>query len=554
MQRRAAGAPDAEAEGDALERGRGAYAERAWRDAYEALTLADRAVPLEADDLVLLAIAAFMVGRDAEYRDVLERAHHAYLDAGDVPRAVRCAFWIGINSAQRGEPAHATGWLARAQRLIAGRDCVEQGYLLVAAMMQQEAAGDLDAAFATAVATGAVGERFGDADLVAMSLHEQGRILFVQGRIEAGAALLDEVMVAVGTGEVSPPITGLIYCSVIEGCHRVYEVGRAREWTAALTRWCDEQPQLVSFTGRCLVHRAEVMQVDGAWADALAEARRAGERFAQVSYRVATGEAFYRQAEIHRLRGARAAAEAAYAEASLCGWEPQPGLALLRLAQGDLDAARAAIRRVAAEVSDPLRRAGLLPAFVEIMLAAGDLEAARGACDELEELAERFGSPMLVGTAAHARGALALADGDPWAALPPLRRACGVWRELGAPYEEARARVLVGVACRGLGDEDAGRLELDAARAAFVELGAASDLAAVASLVRQAAPGEVHGLTPRELQVLRLVAAGETNKAIAAGLVLSERTVDRHVSNILSKLRVPSRAAATAYAYEHELL
>jgi DNA-binding CsgD family transcriptional regulator len=450
----------------------------------------------------------------------------------------------------------ATGWLGRTKRLVdlEERDCVERGYLLVPQMMGQEAAGDYEAAYATALDAGAIGERFGDRDLLALALHEQGRVLAKQGSVAAGLELLDEAMVAVIAGELSPIVTGLIYCSVIEGCQQVYELRRASEWTAALTRWCEAQPDMVSFTGRCLLHRAEIMQLHGAWREALEEARRAGQRFAQVMNQMSAGEASYRQGEIHRLRGDLASAEAAYREASRCGWEPQPGLALLRLAQGQTASAAAAIRRMVGETTERLRRAALLPAHVGIMLAVGDAEEARSVCRELEEIADDCQSEMLGALLAHARGAVALADGDAWAALVALRRACQVWQELGAPYECARARVLVGLACRALGDEDTAALELEAARAVFEQVGAAPDLARVHSLVPLAPVGQTHGLSPRELQVLRLVAAGETNKAIATALVVSERTVDRHVSNIFAKLRVASRAAATAYAYEHQLV
>jgi DNA-binding CsgD family transcriptional regulator len=541
---------------DRLERGRQAYVGRRWLDAYESLSQADQTAPLRAEELELLATSACMLGRDQDYLDVLERAHHAHLDAGDALPAARCAFWVGTHLAIRGEMGGATGWLGRARRLIElqERDCVERGYLLVPQMMGQEEAGDYEAAHATAVEAARIGERFGDRDLLALALHEQGRVLAKQGRVAAGLELLDEAMVAVIAGELSPIVTGLIYCSVIEGCHQVYELRRAGEWTAALTRWCEEQPDMVSFTGRCLVHRAEIMQLHGAWPEALGEAQRAGQRFAQALNQVAAGEASYRRGEIHRLRGELVPAEEAYREASRRGWEPQPGLALLRLAQGDEHAAAAAIRRVVGETTEPLARAGLLTVHVGIMLAVGDAEEARSACRELEEISEDFQGGMLGAMVSHARGAVALADGDAWAALVALRCACHVWQELGAPYECARARVLVGLACRALGDEDTAALELAAARGVFEQVGAAPDLARVDALVPRAPGRAVHGLTARELQVLRLVAAGETNKAIAASLVLSERTVDRHVSNIFAKLRVATRAAATAYAYEHRLV
>jgi DNA-binding CsgD family transcriptional regulator len=545
----------AETARDALERGRRAHADRAWKDAYESLSAADRAVPLKGSDLELLATSAGMLGLD-EHLSALERAHHAYLEAGDTLRAVRCAYWVGTFYAFGGEPARATGWLGRAHRLLEREegDCAERGYLLHAVMLQQEKAGDLEAAIATTAEAVRIGERFNDADLVALALNEQGRLLTKQGKIGAGLSVVDEVMVAVTGGELSPIVTGLLYCSVIDGCRQTYELRRAREWTAALSRWVEEQPQMVTFTGRCLVHRAEIMQVDGAWPDALEEARRAGDRFAQVQDRAATGEAFYRQGEIHRLLGERTGAERAYREASRCGWEPQPGLALLRLGQGDHDAAVAAIRRVVDEATEPTRRAGLLPAYIEIMLAVGDLDEARRARRELEEITAGYRGGTLGATVAHARGAVALAEGDAQGALASLREATHMWDELGAPYESARVRVLVGLACRELGDLDAGEMEFDAARRVFEALGAAPELARVSNLVNRTAPKAAGGLTAREVEVVQLVATGRTNRAIANELSISEKTVARHVSNIFAKLGVSSRSAVTAYAYEHDLV
>jgi DNA-binding CsgD family transcriptional regulator len=541
---------------DELERGRESYARRAWMDAYESLSRADRAAPLEAEGLELLATSAYMLGSDDDCLSCLERAYHAYLDAGKAMRAVRCAFWLGMNLALRGEMGRATGWLGRAQRLVEReeRDCVERGYLLVPVMLRHEAIGDWEAAYATAADAAEIGERFGDADLLALAVHEQGCALIQQGRVEEGLGLLDEAMVAVTAGELSPIVTGIVYCSVIAGCQEVYALHRAQEWTAALTHWCEEQPDMVSFTGRCLVHRAEIMELHGAWRDALEEARRARQRCVQGKNQSAAAQAYYRQGEVHRLQGRFSAAEEAYRDASRCGWEPQPGLALLRLAQGNGDAAAATIRRAVGETTEPLKRARLLPAYVEIMLAVGDAQEARGACRELEEISARYESGMLGAMVAHAEGAVDLAEGDARSALLALRRAWQVWQELEVPYEAARVRVLLGLACRALEDDDTAALELEAARGVFAQLGAAPDLVRVDSLAQSAVSVDAHGLTARELQVLRLVAAGKTNRTIAAELVLSERTVDRHVSNIFTKLSVSSRAAATAYAYEHQLI
>jgi DNA-binding CsgD family transcriptional regulator len=540
---------------DALQRGRQAYYRRAWKDAFELLSLTDLTTPLGADDLELLATSAYMLGRRDDLSG-LERAYQIHLDDGEPLRAARCAGWVGMHLFARGELGRATGWLGRAQRLVEreGRDCVERGYLLFPDMFQQEATGDHEAAAATAAAAAEVGERFGDADLFALSTQSRGILLIRLGRVAEGLGLLDEAMVAVTAGELSPIVSGLVYCGVIRGCQDAYELRRAREWTAALTRWCEEQSDMVAFTGLCLVHRAEILQLQGSWADALAEAKRAAERCAQTLNPVANAEALYRQGEIHRLHGDVAAAEEAYRGASRLGWEPQPGLALLRLAEGNVGAADAAIRRVLAETIDRTKRMGLLPSFIEILLAVGDAQAAREACRELAQLAEDYGSDLPVALVAQARGAVDLADGDAPAALVALRNAWHTWQDLGAPYEAARVRVLLGIACRALGDEEAAALELEAARGVFERLGAVPDLARLESASLQAEAPDTHGLTPRELEVLRLVAAGQTNRGIAAELVLSERTIERHVSNILAKLRVSSRAAATAYAYEHQLV
>jgi DNA-binding CsgD family transcriptional regulator len=469
---------------------------------------------------------------------------------------VRCAFWIGHNLLFRGETARARGWFARAQRELErdGRDCAERGWLLVPVWLEQMSRGEWEAGYAAASEAAAIGERFGDADLVWLARDEQGRALLKQGRVEDGLRLVDEALVVATAGELSPVVAGIVYCNTIAFCRDAYELGHAREWTDALSRWCDSQPEMVAHNGLCLVHRAEIMQLQGAWEAALQEARRAAERFTQgVLNQIARGAALFRQGEVHRLRGELDAAEAAYRDASRCGREPQPGLALVRLAQGNRDAAAGAIRRAVGETIEPLARAGLLPAYVEIMLAAGDAEVARSACRQLDEVAKRHRASALEAMAAHSRAAVALAAGDPHSGLAAARRAAETWHGLGAPYEAARARVLVGLACRSLGDEDTAALELDAARGVFAQLGAVPDVARVDALISSAGPLDTHGLTARELEVLRLVAAGKSNREIASALVISERTVARHLQNIFAKLRVSSRGAAGAFAFEHGL-
>jgi DNA-binding NarL/FixJ family response regulator len=541
---------------DTLERGRRAYSSRAWADAFAALSLADQSAHLGAEDLELLAMSAYLIGRDHDYLNALDRAHAAHVDAGASLRAARCAFWLGLRLLFRGEVGRATGWLARAQRLLEreAHDCAEHGYLLLPVVEQQLRAGDVEEAFLTAARAAEIGERCGEADLIVCARHQQGRIRLAQGRVEEGLALLDEVMVAVVAGELSALVTGLMYCSVIQACQQVYAFGRAREWTTALARWCEGQPEMVAFTGVCRVHRAEIMQLHGDWRDAIEEAQRARARAEGIDHHAAAA-AFYQQAEVHRLRGEFAEAEEDYRSASQWGWDPQPGLALLRVAQGRIDAASAAISRALSAAADRLGRAKLLPTYIEIMLAAGEIQEARDACRELEGIAQSFDVEVLRAIAAQARGEVALAEGDAHAALVALRRALQIWQQVEAPYLAARVRALTAAACRALGDTDGFDLELAAAKTVFEELGAAPDLARIESLTRSTQPSpRPHGLTTRELQVLRLVAAGKTNKAIAVELCLSEKTIDRHVSNIFTKLDVPSRAAATAYAYEHKLI
>jgi DNA-binding CsgD family transcriptional regulator len=367
-------------------------------------------------------------------------------------------------------------------------------------------------------------------------------------------ALLDEAMVSVVAGEVSPVVAGLVYCGVIDVCQEVAELRRAREWTQALTAWCDSRPGMLTFTGQCLVHRAELLRLGGSWAEAVEAARRAAERLAEADDEQAVGGARYQQAEAHRVLGELEAAEDAYRRAARGGHEPQPGLALLRLAQGRTDAAEAAVRRALGETSDRLVRARLLPAAVEVLLAAGDPGAAGEAAAELAGIAAAYRTQALLAAAGHAQGAVLLATGDPGAAVPALRAAWRAWRELETPYEAARARLLLGLACRALGDEDAAAMEVDAARAVLARLGAAPDLERLERRARPDADAGAAGLTERELEVLRLLAAGKTNAAICSALHLAAKTVDRHVSNIYAKLGVSSRAAATAYAYQHQLV
>lgn len=539
-----------------LERGRAAFERHVWGEAYARLAAADRRVSLAPGDLERWAVAAHLVGKDEVSVEVWERAHHRFLEFGEVARAVRCAFWLAFGLFNRGEMARGGGWLARAQRLVddSRLDCVEQGYLLVPLALRTMEQGDAAAAHTTCRKAAKLGERFGDQDLVALGRMGQGTALIRMGQTRAGVALLDEVMVSVTAEEISAVVAGTIYCAVILFCQEIFDLRRAHEWTVALSDWCDAQPDLVPFRGQCLVHRSQIMQLRGAWPEAMHEVRQARDRLSDPPGQPAVGMACYQQGELHRLRGEFAKAEQAYRQASQWGHEPHPGLAQLWLAQGQVEAAEAAIRRVVDETQDRGRRARLLPAHVQIMLAVGDARAARTGADELVSVAADFDAPLLHTIAAVTSGAVLLAEGDARAALEALHRACVGWRELEAPYEYACARVLVGLACRELADNETAELELDAARQTFRELGAEPDLARVEALLPTAATRIVGGPTARELEVLALVARGKTNREIAVELTVSEHTVRRHLQNLYRKLGVSSRAAATAYAFEHELL
>jgi len=529
--------------------GREAFARGAWSEAFALLTDADHAEPLALDDLERLASAAWLLGRDEV--ELWARTFHACVDTSDVARAARCAFLMAFGLYSRGEGGQAAGWLARAQRAVAGAG-VEgpgHGYVLTFEALGQLESGDAESALAGFGRIAELGERFGDGDLRTLGTLGRGQSLIALGRTTEGAADLDEAIVAISAGEVSPIVTGIVYCAAIDTCQRAFDLHRAREWTAALDRWCGAQPDLVPFRGQCLVHRSQILQLHGAWGEAVDEAQRALE---YLDGGPAVGEALYQQGELHRVQGDTDTADRAYRDAHRAGREPQPGLALLRLAQGRVDAAIGAIRRVVGVARSPVERAAVLGPDVEISLAAGDVVRARASADDLAELAVELDAPLVHAAAARATGAVLLAEGDAGAALEVLRRAWAGWHGLDAPYEAARVRVLVGLACRALGDHDSAAMELDAARWVFDQLGAAPDLARVARLAARA-PSSPGLLTPREVEVLKSVAQGRTNRAVAAELFISDKTVARHLSNIFTKLGVSSRAAATAWAYEHGL-
>jgi len=539
---------------DALELGRAAFQREAWSDAYAALRDADRTEPLSADDLERLGTAAYLIGEDAVCLECLSRAHQAHLVNGDPIRAARSAFWLAFSIIDKpGHQAQVGGWLARARRLLDERDadCVERGFLLCCQAFQRVVARDVEGAFEEFSLAAEIGARFGNKDLLALSRHGVGRTLLHLDRVADGFSMLDEVMVSVTCGEVSPIVTGVVYCSVLGACQERFDLGRAGEWTSALSAWCESHPDMVPFRGQCLGIRAQLLQLRGAWDDAIREAERVREGDPDPAVAVAS----YQLGEIHRLRGEWKESEEAYRRTGQAGRRPQPGLALLRLAAGDLEAASSAIGQALQETPEIQRRVPLLRAAVDIAVAAHDVQAAAESADALGRLAAKLPAPLLRAAAAQAAGSVALIRGEPHRALELFRDAWALWRDIDAPYEAARVRVLIGTACREMGDEEGAQLDFEAAAEVFTQLGAQPDAVRVGSLLTAAAPTSPHqGLTGREVEVLRLVASGKSNRTIAEALDISEKTVARHLSNIFTKLDLPSRSAATAYAYHHKLV
>jgi DNA-binding CsgD family transcriptional regulator/tetratricopeptide (TPR) repeat protein len=539
----------------ALNLGRESFQKQAWSAAFERLSAVDRESPLEPEDLGLLAQAALLIGREAEGMDLLNRVHQAYLTRGEVQFAARYAFWLGFTLLTSGESATASGWLSRANRLLDGQpDCVEKGYLLLPEGYRAFNAGDAKTARAMMAEAAAIGKRFEDKDLTTLGLQGQGRALLRQGEISSGLALLDEAMVAVMAGDVSPLSSGAVYCSVLDACGEICDLQRAQEWTSALEEWCASQPDLVPYRGHCLVRRAELLQLRGAWTDALDWAGRANEWLTRPSAKTIRGEALYQMGEIQRLRGNFAEANEAYQQASECCFVAGPGLAQLRLAQGDVQGSKAAVQQLIGVVQAPGARARVLDAYVEIMLSGNDIAAARTAAEELADIARDKNIPFLKALSNRALGAVLLEEGKAQAALVALRNSWTIWLQLATPYEAARTQVLISSTLRHLGENESARQELAHARQHFASLGAAGDVSRVDRLLEKDTRKPDSPLSTRELQIVKLVASGITNRAIADKLNISEKTVARHLSNIFTKLDLTSRTAATAYAYDHDLI
>jgi DNA-binding CsgD family transcriptional regulator/tetratricopeptide (TPR) repeat protein len=536
-----------------LDLGRSAFHERRWNDALDCLVRADSEGGLPPQDIELAASVAMLLGLNAQSVEYLARAHDEFLTIGDIDSAARCAAWLVMFLMDMGEHAQGNGWLSRARHLLEGMagPCAAEGYLLIPAALGALRSGNPGTGHEMFGRALELGRSFHDKDLQALGQLGVGTSHVSLGNVEEGLQLLDEVMVSVTSGEVSPIPAGIIYCAVLGSCRLSHDVRRAHEWTSALERWCGERPDMVMFSGQCQAYRAELLILHGAWDEALAVARAAEGRVRKGDPDATFGS-WYQQGEVLRLQGFLAEAAKAYGTAAGTGFEPVPGIALLQLAQGKAIQAQATMRR-ALEGADTANRRRLLPAAVEVELALGDVAAARAALNELREPQHSGSKPLELALASQAGAQVSLAEGDATAALRDARSAWRIWYSLEAPYHAAGCRVLAGRACALLGDPDTAAMEFEAAKAEFSDLGGTPAVAEVLELTGEK-PKDSCSLTAREMEVLRLVAGGHSNRIIARELYLSEKTVARHVSNILSKLAVPSRAAATSHAFEHGLI
>lgn len=528
-----------------------------WTETYKNLVKADQDRALELPEMETLALAAFLTGRDTYCYDILERAHHGYLTREKTEQAVRCAFWLGLMLINAGEKARGSGWMARTERLLSDEqrpECAEKGLLLIPAALGALSSGQAANAQKLFEQAITIGEKFDDIDLIALGRLGKGQAMIQQGIVAKGIKLLDETMIIVETEEIFPLVKGIIYCAVVETCRKIWDLRRAQEWTLALTRWIDSQPDILPFRGQCLVRRAEIFQLQGEWPIALEQSHNACKLLTRPPGQPAAGEAFYLQAELKRLMGDFEEAERCYIEAAKWSRKPQPGLALLRLAQGLNEDAETSIKNTLKETKEIKRRAELLPGFIKIMVAVRRTEEALQATKELHHIARKFDTPYLYAISSYCQGSVLIAEGNFQVSKEHLYKALKIWDTLHLPYESALTRELIGLVYRKLNDKDNSNLELAAAKWVFEQLNSQPDLDRINRMLNGSSGGhKSHGLSLRELQVLRLVTSGKTNKSVAGELFISERTVDRHVSNIFNKLNVSSRVEATSFAFKNQI-
>jgi DNA-binding CsgD family transcriptional regulator len=536
---------------DVLGQARAASARFRWEDAYEHYRAAAEREPLAVGDLAALADAAWWLGRTDESLTLSEQVYRRHLQGAHAPQAAMLALDIGFLWMLRGEPTVGSGWISRAERLLEGApESAAHGYLVYLEVEQDLAAGRYEKAIERSRGMAALADRHGDPTLCAVALVLRGGAEVRCGRVAAGLQVIDEAMLGVHAGQVAPNWAGNLYCHVMDLCLELADIDRARAWTDATERWCDQHSNAAMFTGICRLHRGQLLHLEGKWAAAQQYADRACRDLADMNIGV-VAEGRYRIAEVHRLRDEHAAAEQGYARAHELGRDPQPGLALLRLAQGKGAAAMAALRSALAGTERALDRVPLLVALVQVASACAEADEAARAAEELGGIAGTFHTAGLAAIAEETAGLADLARGEPAKALPHLRNAWRCWQELRAPYDAARMRTYLAKALAVMGDIEASVREVEAARAVFTDLGAVCDLRALDDPLGGAGlPG---GLSAREVDVLRCVCSGDTNRQIAASLTISEKTVARHLSNIFVKLDVSSRTEAAAVAFRHGL-
>lgn len=536
----------------ALDRAHEALANHQWQAAYD-LTRGEHfeAPVAEAERMEVLADAAWWLGRLEECIEARQGAYHAFEDLGEHRRAGVSAVWLYENHCLRGRPAIGLGWLQRARRAFEeDTGCPEYGVLLLREAEVAHGSGQFDQGTGYAERARALGRQVGSDDLEAEALQALGRIAIDAGQVSEGLAHLDEAMLLAVEGRLSPYSTGKVYCSLISACEDIGDLARAAEWTDATAQWSEQHP-LAIFPGICRVHRAMVLGRRGALLDAEREASRASTELLTSNLPNAAA-AFVEVGEIRRRLGDLERAEEAFAKAEELSGQTCANAALLRLSQGRIDMARRIIEGcLAGQCSSPLARARILPAATQIALAAGDVATAAPLVDELEGIAATYGFPMLHAMASLSRGRLQLATHDAVGACATLHDAVRRWQALEVPYEVATTMTVLAQALREAGDEEGAQASFATARAMFDQLGARLEALGIDQVGPAPRPA---GLTERETEVLRLVAAGWSNKDIAAELALSVKTISRHLSNIFVKIGVSSRSGATAFAFQQHLV
>jgi DNA-binding CsgD family transcriptional regulator len=532
---------------DQLERARAAYAACQWDEAYDGFASVVAGDAVSTEDLAAQADAAWWLGRTDESLDLYEAVYRRSADRGE-PSAARLAVETGFLWLVRGEETVASGWFARADRLLRDRpEGVEHGYLQHLAVLELLETGRFEDAASLARRICELGRRHDDATLCALAQVLEGVAAVRGGDLDSGLAAIDEAMLAVRSGAVDRSWAGNLYCQLMSLFLELADLQRARAWTEATERWCRQHSHAAMFTGICRVHRAQLLHLEGALQDAERSAAQACRDLADMNVD-AVAAAHYELGELRRRRGDLAGAERSYVRAHELGRDPQPGMALVRLAQGRPTAARRAVEAALTATDQPLRRVPLLTAQTTIADHLGDAEQAGRAADELFTIAERFASPGLVAAARQAAGTARLLAGEADRALPLLREAQGRWRDLDVRGEAATVQLAVARALDAVGDADSAERERSLATEVLTGLGI------VTSTGQSGGRRDTAGLTPREREVLALVATGDTNAGIASRLVLSERTVERHLSNVFRKLGVSSRTEAARFAFVNGLV